>query len=120
LLPLPWWGPVLAPVSIALLMILWGTLVSTWRISPSANSWEWKAWLLNFFGVALALYMFMADTIRVSGQGIEGVRNVLPASFNWSLFCLALVLMAAPVLQVTWRLHHQRRSHPLACEPDRL
>ena len=25
LLPLPWWGPVLAPVCIALVMILWGT-----------------------------------------------------------------------------------------------
>ncbi len=28
LLPLPWWGPVLAPVSIALLMVVWGTLVT--------------------------------------------------------------------------------------------
>ena len=28
LIPLPWWGPVLAPVSIAVLMILWGTLAS--------------------------------------------------------------------------------------------
>ena len=28
LLPLPWWGPVLAPVSIALVMILWGTLAT--------------------------------------------------------------------------------------------
>ena len=28
LLPLPWWGPVLAPVSIAVLMIVWGTLAS--------------------------------------------------------------------------------------------
>ena len=28
LLPLPWWGPVLAPASIAVLMILWGTLVT--------------------------------------------------------------------------------------------
>ena len=26
LLPLPWWGPVLAPVCIAVLMIVWGTL----------------------------------------------------------------------------------------------
>ena len=32
LLPLPWWGPVLAPICIALLMIVWGTLVTgrTW------------------------------------------------------------------------------------------
>ncbi len=28
LLPLPWWGPVLAPVCIALLMIAWGTQVT--------------------------------------------------------------------------------------------
>ena len=28
LLPLPWWGPVLAPVSIAVLMIVWGTIVT--------------------------------------------------------------------------------------------
>ena len=27
LIPLPWWGPVIAPVSIAVLMIVWGTLV---------------------------------------------------------------------------------------------
>src|SRR5947208_1506198 len=35
LLPLPWWGPVLAPVSIALLMIVWGTLVNARRIRPA-------------------------------------------------------------------------------------
>src|SRR5262245_40510228 len=28
LLPLPWWGPVIAPMSVALLMIVWGTLVT--------------------------------------------------------------------------------------------
>ena len=28
LLPLPWWGPVLAPVSIALVMIVWGSLAT--------------------------------------------------------------------------------------------
>jgi hypothetical protein len=100
LLPLPWWGPVLAPVSIALLMILWGTLVSTWRIPPALKSSEWKIWLLNFLGIALALYVFMADTLRVAGQSIEVLRNVLPPSFNWPLFCLALVLMAAPIAHI--------------------
>ena len=32
LLPLPWWGPVIAPASIAVLMIIWGTLASQPRL----------------------------------------------------------------------------------------
>ena len=62
LLPLPWWGPVLAPVSIALLMILWGTLASGWDIELYRKSGEWKVWLLNFIGVALALASLRRDT----------------------------------------------------------
>src|SRR6267378_1013825 len=104
LLPLPWWGPVLAPMSIALLMIFWGTLVSAWRIPPARISSEWIAWVLNFMGVALALYVFMADTLRVADKGVEALRNVLPAWFNWPLFGMALILMAAPIVQVLWRL----------------
>jgi hypothetical protein len=98
LLPLPWWGPVLAPVSIATLMILWGTLVSSWPIERARD--EWKAWALNFLGVAVALYLFMADSIRAANGGVNALRNVLPQSFNWPLFSVALLLMAAPVLQV--------------------
>ena len=32
LLPLPWWGPVWAPMAIALLMIIWGTLASEFEV----------------------------------------------------------------------------------------
>jgi hypothetical protein len=37
LLPLPWWGPVLAPVCIAVLMIVWGTLVSQHAVRVPAT-----------------------------------------------------------------------------------
>lgn len=107
LLPLPWWGPVLAPVSIAMLMILWGTVVSSWRIERARDGSEWKAWALNFFGVALALYVFMADSIQVANGGVDAVRNVLPQSFNWPLFCIALLLMAMPIVQVIAILRKQ-------------
>ncbi len=100
LIPLPWWGPVLSPVLIALLMIVWGTLASQFEHSPRPAFLEWRAWSLNFMGVALALYVFMADAIRVADQGVDVIRNVLPAQFNWPLFCIALVLMAAPVVQL--------------------
>ena len=98
LLPLPWWGPVLAPVLIAALMIVWGTLASQFeRPRPPALS-NWRVWLLNLTGMALALYVFMADAVRVSGGGVDALRNLLPVAFNWPLFLVALALMAAPVL----------------------
>ncbi len=108
LLPLPWWGPVLAPISISLLMVLWGTLASTRRLPPAANSSAWKIWLLNSIGVMLALYVFMADSLRVAGGGEAALRDVLPRPFNWPLFCTALLLMAAPVTQTLQGLCQRR------------
>jgi hypothetical protein len=99
LLPLPWWGPVFAPVSIALLMIIWGTLASRVETPGPATNPTRAPWALNILGIALALYIFMADSLRVAGQGVDAVRTVLPTRFNWPLFCLALLLMAAPVIQ---------------------
>jgi hypothetical protein len=105
LLPLPWWGPVLAPVCIALLMIVWGTLVSA-RASRSpvrlVESTAW--WPLSWLGVALALYAFMADSLRAVREGMEATRSVLPTAFSWWVFLVALVLMAAPVAQMAWRM----------------
>jgi hypothetical protein len=108
LLPLPWWGPVLAPVSIALLMILWGTLASQFERAPTHWLSNWRVWALNLSGVALALYVFMTDTLRVADQGLDVIRNMLPSRFNWPLFCVALALMAAPVIRLARELLAQR------------
>jgi len=93
LLPLPWWGPVLAPVSIAVLMILWGTLV-TQVSDEEAPRWSWA---LAGTGCVLALGVFMADALRVLPEGRDAILRVLPEAFNWPLFSAALALMAAPV-----------------------
>ena len=98
LIPLPWWGPVLAPVCIALLMIFYGTLLTQFERSTPVCGSNAKAWWSALFGIVLALYVFMADALRVAGQGEEALRNLLPVQFNWPLFGVALGLMAAPLL----------------------
>ncbi|HLH57386.1 MAG TPA: hypothetical protein VKY92_27655 [Verrucomicrobiae bacterium] len=102
LLPLPWWGPVLAPVLISVLMIAWGTLVLSERRSEPKFKAAFAAWFLNACGVILALRIFMADTLRVAGQGTDAVRNVLPEHFSWPPFGLALLLMSCPVILELW------------------
>ena len=112
LLPLPWWGPVLAPVLIAVLMMVWGTLVSQFEEPERPLGSGWRIWSANLLGVALALYLFMADALRVANQGSAALRNLLPSAFNWPLFVVALVLMAAPVIQQIQQLWSQQKLLP--------
>jgi len=103
LLPLPWWGPVLAPVLIAGLMIFWGTFASQFERKPTPVLSKWRAWVLNFAGIALALYVFMADAIAATSHGVVAIRRVLPEKFSWFLFGIAWLLMAAPIIQDGWQ-----------------
>jgi hypothetical protein len=112
LLPLPWWGPVLAPMSIALLMIVWGTLM----IQPSGEAALKplpSTRVLGWIGIALALYTFMADALRAVNHGVDATRTMLPTTFNWPVFVIALACMATPVAQMAWR----QRKWTQALEP---
>jgi hypothetical protein len=122
LLPLPWWGPVLAPVLISMLMILWGTLVTSERASGGGQPREGMAWATSALGVVLALYVFMADTMRAASHGVEAVRDVLPQTFNWVWFCVALSLMSAPVGLTISRflVQGRRRVPPFVFETDEV
>ena len=102
LLPLPWWGPVIAPVGIALLMIVWGTFTTQFASHVPATSLTRLTWGFCWAGIALALYVFMADALRAAPHGLEAVRAVLPTTFNWPVFLVALALMAAPVAPLVW------------------
>jgi hypothetical protein len=88
LIPLPWWGPVLAPVLISLLLILWGSLAS------------------QFEHIAVSIRIRAAAVPK----GAQAVRGVLPTRFHWPLFCLALVLMSLPAWQRIWHISLHRRG----------
>jgi hypothetical protein len=108
LIPLPWWGPVIAPVTIAALMVVGGTLVTQFgeaRFWPS----RWSL-ALSAAGVLLALAVFMQDSMRAVSRGEAAVRAMLPARFNWPWFALALFLMSAAIFDLLWQLARGRRS----------
>ncbi len=111
LIPLPRWGPVWSPVSIALLMVAFGTIVGR---SDSAEKPLWpRPWscVSVVLGVLLALWVFMADAINIvlTGGGTPELRELLPTHFHWGWFLVALGLMAVPVIDVWWQA--KQRSH---------
>jgi hypothetical protein len=101
LLPLPWWGPVLAPVSIAVVMIVWGTLATQSADGTTDARWTFVTFVtgaLGWVGIVMALALFMIDAWRALPHGRDAVLQVLPTTFNWPLFWVALLLMALPAL----------------------
>jgi hypothetical protein len=111
LLPLPWWGLVIAPASIAAMMVITGTLITQFKQSNQPIWPSRWAWRLNLIGAALALYVFMSDALRLLGDGIETIRSVLPSSFNWPLFILASILVAAPIGDMFKQIWKGRNVH---------
>lgn len=111
LLPLPWWGPLLAPVLISLLMIGFGTLATRWERSEPPLWPGWKSGLVSLAGILLALYVFMTDSIQAVRGGKVSIRDVLPVSFNWPLFLVALACMGWPLWEMLGQLWGRYRFY---------
>jgi hypothetical protein len=118
LLPVPWWGPVIAPACIALLLVVGGTLAIA-SPAPTPPRIGVRLWAAAGLGAALALYVFMADSLRALPHGPEAVRTVLPDRFNWPMFLVALALMSAPLVPMIGAAVFRASSSGQAGSPDR-
>jgi hypothetical protein len=110
LIPLPWWGPVLAPALIALLLLVGGAVLGMGD-RPEQPLWPRRVTVwAGGAGAVLALGVFMADAARALPDGEAAIRNVLPVRFPWPFFLLAWVLMAAPVADLIGHVVQRRRA----------
>jgi hypothetical protein len=101
LIPLRWWGPVLSPVLIALLLCIIGIFVIVRTERRDKVEFTNVRLVALALGGLLALYVFMADAIGALVRGNVGWDG-RPSAFNWPRFLLAMALMAVSSLRATW------------------
>jgi len=100
LIPLPWWGPVLAPVLIAILCATFGAVLvvrGEGGTLARPGALEWTALLA---GTGIVLHAFMADAISALPAGAEELAWLKPGPFNWPEYLAGLLLMSAALWRV--------------------
>ena len=102
LIPVPWWGPVLAPALIAAVMCVGGAAAV--RGADRGVSWRlsWTNAAIAALGVAIVLLSFTIDGLRAVPDGVSAVGRVRPSPFEWPLFLAGFVTMSWAGLRVTW------------------
>ncbi|MDQ6664124.1 MAG: hypothetical protein M3Z23_07000 [Acidobacteriota bacterium] len=79
LLPVPWVGPVLAPVLVSISMIGAGLLVFHRDLSGNLRPFRWFHWGLVYLGGFIVVLAFTWDFRNTAAGG-------LPNPFHWALF----------------------------------
>ncbi len=96
LIPIPWFGPVITPMLVALLLVVAGTLFDHQLARGAAPVLDTEVWVLALLGVVLVLAAFMAVPFQVLLQyGPEGFQTFVPRRFPWELYVPGLLLMIA-------------------------
>jgi hypothetical protein len=100
LIPLPWWGPVIAPVLISVLLISIGVLL--------INDFKYKVkmmdWMLFAISIILILYSFTEDSIRIIFSGEGNFYEFRPTSYSWILFIIPFLLWLTISIKVFFPL----------------
>jgi hypothetical protein len=95
LIPLPWWGPVVSPLLLALVMVAGGAAALAREAGtglPRPDGW---AWLALGGGAIVCLVAFMFNALRLLPSGMELAQAARGGAFPWPLYLVGLALCAA-------------------------
>ena len=98
LIPLPWWGPVLAPALIAATMVASGAVLLLREATGEPPALDHRAVGIGAAGVAVCLVAFMADAIASLLVGEPPPRRPSASGFNWLLFAVGYAALARGLL----------------------
>jgi hypothetical protein len=117
LLPLPWWGPVLTPMLIALLMAIGGAVAMSRALGDGVPRPDKRAVGLLLIGLLLCLWSFMFDALGALPRGLDAAFSVRGGVFAWPLYLAGLFCLAGAVWLLVARETPERPCATVARTP---
>ena len=106
LIPLPWVGPVIAPVIISLTMVALTVILVYFNEKNPSLKINSKEWMLFISGSLVVIVSFILDCYRCihayKGDALGAVAQYVPAHFDWWIFWLGegMILSAIALFYV--------------------
>jgi len=103
LIPIPWLGPVLAPVICSIIMIVFALIIINFNDKGYNTEIKLKEWVVLFIGSLIILYTWLIDyaklifgksfgsdffNLLVNREFQKVVKEFIPVDYNWGLFIL--------------------------------
>lgn len=100
LIPLPWWGPVIAPMLIACLMVISGVTL----INRAEKEYFVKPKISEIFllvsGIFVMLYSFMRDAIHSLPATVAELSALRPHAFPWWIYSLGFLMAVLGIISM--------------------
>ncbi|MGE5382999.1 MAG: hypothetical protein ACM3PX_06205 [Omnitrophica WOR_2 bacterium] len=101
LIPVPWVGPVIAPVILSITIILLTLEVLLLNKRNYLVTLNFRDWLLLISGSLVIIISFTIDYLRIimasqvntSSNMLENLHSFIPVSYNWWLFAIGEMLI---------------------------
>jgi hypothetical protein len=104
LIPLPWWGPVLAPVIAASVMVIAGAAALARELGDGVPRMRRATWAALIGGMLVCLYAFMAEALhRFVEAGLDAAYNARGGDFAWPIFGVGILVCSGALW--TWLVH---------------
>ena len=111
LIPLPWYGPVIAPCLISILMIILGSLLLYIDSKNEKIHRGFISFLLMVLGCLIVLWTFMADFVNTMPRNIlkplntlviEHSQSYMPNDYSYSWFMVGIILISVGIVLIAY------------------
>jgi hypothetical protein len=101
LIPLPWWGPVIAPILISLFMIAGGSMTVIREDQEHVIRIRIFEVITLLIGILFMLYAFMQDALSILPANSIQLSQLKPSQFNWVVYLVGLLMCGFSVWRFT-------------------
>lgn len=105
LIPVPWFGPVLAPCLVSVALIILGFITSFYEKKEHALPMKWEEASTMLIGCAVILYTFMQDSLvkisaaeTISSDLISPLYAFVPEKYPWGWFTAGFGILLVGLL----------------------